>query len=349
MKAAERMRPVLEGWIQTKEEEHGGKNKYSKKRRKRTSFPQDVLDILNDCFQKNSKPTLDEMQDIANKINRDLITVKVWFCNKKQSLRRSGNAVPGTFRSNSMKELGSKRTRKSEADITDVFPITQNAIKTLVPVSTSTGGAVAMPFFIQDGNTLQLLSGTPTNATQTNTQGANTLATTLQQQQIVHLSQLPLLTSMAVMNNGLNATNPQTGGATAHVISNGRVLPNGTVIQISNNSLSQSHITQNINNNNSNSISEGNVIIGSGDNDSSLNTSGQESSNGDIQLLAANEASLNSHIIAPHIRGETESEETESSAICLDNDGNKSNTMKQQENLLSRGVIERNVISISSK
>ena len=154
---------------------------------------------------------------------------------------------------------------------------------------------------------------------------------------------------MAVMNNGLNATNPQTGGATAHVISNGRVLPNGTVIQISNNSLSQSHITQNINNNNSNSMSEGNVIIGSGDNDSSLNTSGQESSNGDIQLLAANEASLNSHIIAPHIRGETESEETESSAICLDNDGNKSNTMKQQENLLSRGVIERNVISISSK
>jgi len=48
MKAAERMRPILETWIQSKEEDANGGNKFTKKRRKRTSFAPEYIQYLND-------------------------------------------------------------------------------------------------------------------------------------------------------------------------------------------------------------------------------------------------------------------------------------------------------------
>lgn len=63
-----------------------------KKRKKRTSFTPDQLDALNHYFEKNPKPSSEDMTEIAKvlsscdpKINRDV--VRVWFCNKRQALK----------------------------------------------------------------------------------------------------------------------------------------------------------------------------------------------------------------------------------------------------------------------
>lgn len=243
MKAAERMRPILEAWIQSKEEEHSRGNKFSKKRRKRTSFSPEYIHVLNEHFNQNPKPTVQEMQALSNKINLDFTTVKVWFCNKKQSLKRLGHPV---HRNTLRAEIDAKRKRKGDNnDLAEVFPLSAHgAVKTLLPVSTPTG-TVTMPFFIsQDGNPIPIAAaGTATNnsavlpVTQQGNVGAH-LSTTLTQQ-IVHLSQLPILAPMTVLNSGTLTGGNEDGQAT-HILSNGRLIPSSmlqarnSVLQIQN-------------------------------------------------------------------------------------------------------------------
>lgn len=238
MKAAERMRPILEAWIHTKEEDANSCNKYQKKRRKRTSFPPEYVNVLNEYFQKNQKPTPEEMQEIANKINLDMTTVKVWFCNKKQSLKRQGQ--PGFNRMNSKVDVDGKRKRKGESP--EIFTLSQQGgIKTLMPVSTPTG-QITVPFFIsQDGNAIPIVSASAvanSNVQSTVQTSGHPLNTTMPQQ-IVHLSQVPLLTSMAVVNNGVNDT-----GQT-QIMHGGRILPSGSVLQIPGGAIAtQQHLQQ---------------------------------------------------------------------------------------------------------
>ena len=246
MKAAERMRPILESWIRTKEDEHNRGNKFTKKRRKRTSFSPEFIHTLNEFFEKNPKPSVEEMEEIALKINLDLSTVKVWFCNKKQSLKRSVSH-PNSLRH----ELDTKRKRKSETDISDVLPFpTQGTIKTYLPVSTPTG-TVNLPFFInQDDNSISIVSGTSSQTGHHNPNGVP--------QQLVHLSQLPILTSMAVMNNGLSSANATEVNAT-HILSNARLLSPGSVIHLQDGTLATQTHMQPINN--TSNLSDGSVIL----------------------------------------------------------------------------------------
>ena len=251
MKAAERMRPILENWIQSKEEETGGGgNKYQKKRRKRTSFSPEYVQLLNECFQKNPKPNLEEMQEIANKINLDLTTVKVWFCNKKQTMKRLGQPL---YRSNSKvmkQELVTvdgkqvKRKPDSPQQQQGIFALnTAGGMKPIIPASTPTG-TVTMPFFIsQDGNPIPIVSGaTISNNNNQVVQPSTTLA-----QQIVHLSQVPILTSMVVNNNALQQQQQQgsndntndnntegntTAQATQLISAGGRIISSGSVLQL---------------------------------------------------------------------------------------------------------------------
>ena len=266
MKAAERMRPILENWIQSKEEETGGgSNKYQKKRRKRTSFSPEYVQLLNECFQKNPKPNFEEMQDIATKINLDLSTVKVWFCNKKQTMKRLGHPL---YRSNSnvMKQeiLPDKQVKRKpdSPQQQGIFALnTASGMKTIIPASTQTG-TVTMPFFIgQDGNPIPIVSGaTISNHNNQVVQPSTTLA-----QQIVHLSQVPILTSMVVNNNGLqqhqqqqgntnNANNnPEGNTAATQLISGGRIISSGSVLQLPGGALqavqqAQQHMNQSQNN-----------------------------------------------------------------------------------------------------
>eukprot|EP00111_Clytia_hemisphaerica_P021061 TCONS_00062081-protein len=282
MKAAERMRPILDTWIQSKEVDvaTGGGNKFQKKRRKRTSFSPEYIQVLNDYFQKNAKPTPEEMQMIANKINMDLTTVKVWFCNKKQSLKRVGQ--PSPFHASAAKSPKSESTQqdrnkvmkrlKSSDSPGGLFALnTPAGMKTLIPVSTPTG-TVTMPFFIsQDGNPIPIVSGANlnngTNSGVGQTPGQQ-ISSTLPQQ-IVHLSQVPILTSMVVNNTLQNNGTTDNPGAT-QIISGGRIIPSGSVLQLPGGAIASQQALQqsNLNQASQNTLNDPNVLMGSDGNNS---------------------------------------------------------------------------------
>lgn len=208
--------------------------------------------MLNDFFQKNNKPTTEEMQDIANKINVDSTTIKVWFCNKKQTMKRLGH--PSVYRNDPSSPKMMKqeilmkqdivpdkqvvKMRKSEPSPQHqqgIFQLnTAGSMKTIIPASTQTG-TVTMPFFIsQDGNPIPIVSGA-TISSNTNNQVVQP-STTLGQQ-IVHLSQVPIhLTSMVVNNGGLqqqgNTNNTDNNPNAAQLISGGRIISPGSVLHL---------------------------------------------------------------------------------------------------------------------
>lgn len=61
----------------------------NKKRKRRTSFPPSALDKLNEFFEKNTHPSGSEMTELANKLQYDREVVRVWFCNKRQAVKKS--------------------------------------------------------------------------------------------------------------------------------------------------------------------------------------------------------------------------------------------------------------------
>lgn len=86
----------------------------SKKRKRRTSFTPQALEILNSHFEKNTHPSGQEMTEIAEKLNYDREVVRVWFCNKRQALKNTikrlkqpdlGPAAPMDPLTDSLEEL----------------------------------------------------------------------------------------------------------------------------------------------------------------------------------------------------------------------------------------------------
>ncbi len=64
----------------------------SKKRKRRTSFTPQALEILNEYFEKNSHPSGNQGADmtmLAQKLNYDREVIRVWFCNKRQALKNT--------------------------------------------------------------------------------------------------------------------------------------------------------------------------------------------------------------------------------------------------------------------
>ncbi|XP_003496291.2 POU domain, class 6, transcription factor 2 [Cricetulus griseus] len=97
-KSAQKIKPVLERWMAEAEARHraGMQNltefigsEPSKKRKRRTSFTPQALEILNAHFEKNTHPSGQEMTEIAEKLNYDREVVRVWFCNKRQALKNT--------------------------------------------------------------------------------------------------------------------------------------------------------------------------------------------------------------------------------------------------------------------
>nr|QNN94689.1 POU domain class 6 transcription factor [Malacoceros fuliginosus] len=97
-KSAQKMKPVLERWIAEAEERYkNGVQNLSdfvgseplKKRKRRTSFTPQALEILNEHFEKNTHPTGAEMTDIADVIAQDREVIRVWFCNRRQALKNT--------------------------------------------------------------------------------------------------------------------------------------------------------------------------------------------------------------------------------------------------------------------
>uniref|UniRef100_T1JKC0 POU domain protein n=1 Tax=Strigamia maritima TaxID=126957 RepID=T1JKC0_STRMM len=97
-KSAQKIKPVLERWMKEAEERYknGAQNltefigtEPSKKRKRRTSFTPQALDILNQHFERNTHPSGAEMTELAEKLNYDREVVRVWFCNKRQALKNT--------------------------------------------------------------------------------------------------------------------------------------------------------------------------------------------------------------------------------------------------------------------
>uniref|UniRef100_A0A803YQC5 Homeobox domain-containing protein n=1 Tax=Meleagris gallopavo TaxID=9103 RepID=A0A803YQC5_MELGA len=61
----------------------------SKKRKRRTSFTPQAIEALNAYFEKNALPTGQEITEIAKELNYDREVVRVWFCNRRQTLKNT--------------------------------------------------------------------------------------------------------------------------------------------------------------------------------------------------------------------------------------------------------------------
>jgi len=106
-KSAAKIKPVLEKWMQEAELKYADRLKTgshqnfadllgtenTKKRKRRTSFTPQALEILNEYFEKNTHPSDGnqgaDMTMLANKLNYDREVIRVWFCNKRQALKNT--------------------------------------------------------------------------------------------------------------------------------------------------------------------------------------------------------------------------------------------------------------------
>jgi hypothetical protein len=61
----------------------------AKKRKRRTSFTPQALEVLNEAFERNTHPSGADMTLLANKLSNDREVIRVWFCNKRQALKNT--------------------------------------------------------------------------------------------------------------------------------------------------------------------------------------------------------------------------------------------------------------------
>lgn len=97
-KSAQKIKPVLERWMAMAEEglKNGSQNipefiglESTKKRKRRTSFTPTALELLNEHFEQSSHPSGTEMTELADRLNFDREVIRVWFCNKRQTMKNT--------------------------------------------------------------------------------------------------------------------------------------------------------------------------------------------------------------------------------------------------------------------
>ncbi|XP_076180264.1 POU-domain protein pdm3 isoform X1 [Ptiloglossa arizonensis] len=97
-KSAQKIKPVLERWMKEAEERYNsGVNQLSdfigvepsKKRKRRTSFTPQALEVLNNHFDQNTHPNGNAISALAQRLGYDREVIRIWFCNKRQSLKNN--------------------------------------------------------------------------------------------------------------------------------------------------------------------------------------------------------------------------------------------------------------------
>ncbi|XP_059472404.1 POU domain, class 6, transcription factor 2 [Neocloeon triangulifer] len=100
-KSAQKIKPVLERWMKEAEESNyrykSGHNQLtefigvepSKKRKRRTSFTPQALEILNVHFERNTHPSGAEITALAQQLGYEREVIRIWFCNKRQALKNT--------------------------------------------------------------------------------------------------------------------------------------------------------------------------------------------------------------------------------------------------------------------
>ncbi|KAK8388292.1 hypothetical protein O3P69_020352 [Scylla paramamosain] len=97
-KSAQKIKPVLERWMQEAEDRYkNGQhtltefmgNEPTKKRKRRTSFTPQALEVLNSHFERNTHPSGAEITALAEQLGYEREVVRIWFCNKRQALKNT--------------------------------------------------------------------------------------------------------------------------------------------------------------------------------------------------------------------------------------------------------------------
>ncbi|KAF4525258.1 hypothetical protein B566_EDAN012794 [Ephemera danica] len=97
-KSAQKIKPVLERWMKEAEERYkSGQHNLtefigvepSKKRKRRTSFTPQALEVLNVHFERNTHPSGAEITALAQQLGYEREVIRIWFCNKRQALKNT--------------------------------------------------------------------------------------------------------------------------------------------------------------------------------------------------------------------------------------------------------------------
>lgn len=89
-----KLKPLLAKWLEEADSTTGSPTNMDKiaaqgrKRKKRTSIEQTIKGALENHFQKNSKPTAQEINHLADALQLEKEVVRVWFCNRRQKEKR---------------------------------------------------------------------------------------------------------------------------------------------------------------------------------------------------------------------------------------------------------------------
>nr|XP_040240035.2 POU domain, class 6, transcription factor 2-like isoform X2 [Anopheles coluzzii] len=106
-KSAQKIKPVLERWMKEAEERYkSGQNHVpdfigvepSKKRKRRTSFTPQALELLNGHFERNTHPSGTEITGLAHQLGYEREVIRIWFCNKRQALKNTVRMMSKSFK-----------------------------------------------------------------------------------------------------------------------------------------------------------------------------------------------------------------------------------------------------------
>uniref|UniRef100_A0A182P6J6 POU domain protein n=1 Tax=Anopheles epiroticus TaxID=199890 RepID=A0A182P6J6_9DIPT len=104
---AQKIKPVLERWMKEAEERYkSGQNHVpdfigvepSKKRKRRTSFTPQALELLNGHFERNTHPSGTEITGLAHQLGYEREVIRIWFCNKRQALKNTVRMMSKSFK-----------------------------------------------------------------------------------------------------------------------------------------------------------------------------------------------------------------------------------------------------------
>jgi len=88
-----KLKPLLQRWLEEADSLNGSPTTVDKittqgrKRKKRTSIEVSVKSVLETHFQKHSKPSAQDIANLANTLQLEKEVVRVWFCNRRQKVR----------------------------------------------------------------------------------------------------------------------------------------------------------------------------------------------------------------------------------------------------------------------
>lgn len=87
-----KLKPLLHRWLEEADSLNGSPTTVDKvttqgrKRKKRTSIEVSVKSVLESHFQKHSKPSAQDIANLANSLQLEKEVVRVWFCNRRQKV-----------------------------------------------------------------------------------------------------------------------------------------------------------------------------------------------------------------------------------------------------------------------